>query len=94
MQARHRGQPLTGHSGPHPIDVCLRALAAYVLARAASDATNRRDPWEQEAALAWLNSREGREIARAFGLRWPNRREPLTAADLQAMKRNIYMRGG
>lgn len=94
MQARHRGQPLTGVSSPHPIDLCLRALAACVLARAASDATNRRDPWLQEAALNWLNSDEGREMARAFGLRWPSRREPLTVADLQAMKRNIYMRGG
>lgn len=90
MQARHRGQVIIGRQGPHPIDVCLRALAAYVLVRATKDATSS-DPREQADALAWLNSDEGRAMARALGVFW---KQPLTAVDLQRRERNVYMRGG
>lgn len=89
MQARHRGQPLTGHSGPAPLALAWYSLAVHILVRAARDAMSR-DPWEQERALAWLNSDEGRAMARTLGVSW---RGLLTADDLRARERNVYFRG-
>lgn len=92
MQVKHRGRSITGHAEVHPAAQGLRALAASVLARAACDVAGR-DPWLSEDALGWLNSEEGRAIAAAFGLLWPAKRRQITADDLRARQRNIYMRG-
>lgn len=92
MQARHRGQPLTGRSGPHPIVRGLRALAVHVLVRAAKDATGS-DPWERALALEWLNSDDGRAIARDLGLHWPGTKRILTTEDLRVPARYTYFEG-
>lgn len=92
MQAKHRGQPLTGVSSPHPIARGLRALAVHVLVRAAKDATSS-DPWECQLALEWLNSDEGRAIARCLGLHWPGAKRRLTAEDLSVPARYTYFEG-
>jgi hypothetical protein len=88
---RHRGSPLIGHSGPHPIALGLRALAAHVLAMAAHDVLGS-DPRLRDDALIWLNSDEGRAMARAFHLAWAERDRRLSLADLHA-KRNFYFQG-
>ena len=93
MQVRHRGQPLTGHSGPEPVAMNLRALAVHVLVRAAKDATSS-DPWDRELALEWLNSEEGRAMAEALGLRWPALDRELTTEDLRVPARYTYFEGG
>lgn len=91
MQARHRGQqPDVGHGGPEPTAHVWRTLAVHVLVLAARDAVSQH-PLEQADALAWLNSDEGRAMARALGVFW---RQPLTPVDLQEVKRNAYFRGG
>lgn len=89
MQARHRAQVFTGHSGPPPVDAGWRSLAVHVLVRAAKDVMGT-DPWEQERALDWLNSTEGRDVARALGVHWDR---PLTVDDLRKRERNVYFRG-
>lgn len=89
MQAEHRGQPLTGHSGPEPITINLRTLAIHILVRAARDATGN-DPYERIHALRWLNSEEGRGVAHAVGVRLGQ----LTVDDLRTRTRNVYFQGG
>ena len=90
MQTRHRGQPLTGRSGPEPIIINLRALAIHILVRAAKDATGS-DPYERTHALYWLNSEEGRGIAQVLGV---NLAGGVTVDDLRSRERNTYFRGG
>lgn len=93
MQAKHRGQPLTGHSGPEPVAMNIRALAVHVLVRAAKDATSS-DPWECALALEWLNSDDGRAMAEVLGLHWPAQGRELTAEDLRVPARYTYFEGG
>lgn len=92
MQVRHRGQTVTGQSGPHPIARGLRALAVHVLVRAAKDATSS-DPWERALALEWLNSDDGRAMARYLGLHWPSAKRILTTEDLRVPARYTYFEG-
>lgn len=88
--ARYRQQPDVGRGGPEPTAHTWRTLAIHVLVLAARDAVSQ-NPLEQADALAWLNSDEGRAMARTLGVIW---RQPLTPVDLQAVKRNAYFRGG
>lgn len=89
MSTRHRGQPLICHGGPSPEARGLRILITHILIRAAKDATGR-DPREQDEALDWLNSEEGRDIAQALGVHWTG---DITAEDLRTRERYVYFRG-
>lgn len=92
MQVRHRGQSVTGRSSQHPVAINLRALAVHVLVRAAKDAMSS-DPWERALALEWLNSDDGRAMARDLGLRWPGTKRILTTEDLSVPARYTYFEG-
>ena len=66
-----------------------KTLAAHVLIRAAVDATGTNEK-EQQEALNWLNSQEGRSIIGIFGLIVPG---AIRACDLKVGKRHIYFSG-
>lgn len=66
-----------------------KTLAAHVLIRAAVDATGTNET-EQQEALNWLNSQEGRAIIGIFGLIVPG---AIRAEDLKVGKRNVYFNG-
>lgn len=66
-----------------------KTLAAHVLIRAAVDATGTNET-EQQEALNWLNSQEGRAVLGIFGLIVPG---AIRAEDLKVGKRNVYFNG-
>lgn len=66
-----------------------KTLAAHVLIRATIDATGTNEK-EQQEALNWLNSQEGRAVLGIFGLIVPG---VIRAEDLRVQKRHIYFSG-
>ena len=67
-----------------------KTLAAAVIIRATIDATAGTNEKEQQEALAWLNSQEGRGVIGIFGLILPGRINPN---DLRVPTRNVYFSG-
>ena len=88
-----RGVALVGRSGPDEVSLCLRLLAAHCLWQAVRDARCRQ-PRVKRAALEWLDSPVGREIAASFGLRWAHARHRITEADLPSRIKRTYTWGG
>ena len=66
-----------------------RTLAAHVLIRAAVDATGTNEK-EQEEALNWLNSADGRATLAVFGLIVQG---TISPQDLRVVRRNVYYNG-
>ena len=62
------------------------ALLGHVIIRATIDATGT-NPKEQQDALDWLNSADGRAALGVFGLIVPG---TISPQDLRVQRRNIY----
>lgn len=92
IQRTPRTAPMVGPGGDHFVEN-IRQLAIQLLVQAVRDVKGRQ-PQLQEAALRWLNSDEGREIAVALGLRWAASGKEITADCLRGQRRNSYFRGG
>ena len=92
IQRPPRAEAVVRPGGDHFFEN-IRQLAIQLLVQAVRDAKGRQ-PQLQEAALRWLNSDEGREIAVALGLRWAASGKEITADCLHGQRRNSYFRGG